>query len=224
MKADGRPVLVVGGLAAEARIAAGPGVICLAAPPSALAGKLEDLAAEPCGVISFGLCGGLASSLDAGWLAVGTKALHDGRSWTCDPRLASRFIEAAANAGVNAIEGPFACAASPLLAARDKAALHERTGAVAVDTESHVAAAYAAKHDLPFAILRAVSDPAEANLPPLAVRAIGPTGRLDWRAISGELAFRPGQLLLLPGTALDTLRAMRALRRVRRLLGPRFGL
>ena len=38
------------------------------------------------------------------------------------------------------------------------AELRLRTGADLVDTESHVAAEFAAAHNLPFAVLRAVSD------------------------------------------------------------------
>src|SRR5256885_9970689 len=49
-----------------------------------------------------------------------------------------------------------------------KAALRLETGAAAVDMESHIAAAYAAEFELPFAALRVISDPASRALPALA--------------------------------------------------------
>ena len=57
------------------------------------------------------------------------------------------------------------------------------TGAVAVDMESHIAAAYAAEAGLPFAALRVVSDPAGRALPALAMAAIKPNGDIDLRKV-----------------------------------------
>ncbi len=42
--------------------------------------------------------------------------------------------------------------------------------------ESLIAGQYALKQRVPFAILRAVADPAERNLPPLALKAVAPDG------------------------------------------------
>ena len=49
---------------------------------------------------------------------------------------------------------PIVGAEEVILHPRDKTELHERTGATAVDMESHIAAAYAASVGLPFAALR----------------------------------------------------------------------
>ncbi|WP_375460213.1 phosphorylase [uncultured Enterovirga sp.] len=113
---------------------------------------------------------------------------------------------------------------APVLGTADKARLRADTGAAAVDMESHIAARYAAAHDLPFAALRAVSDGADHSLPPVAGAAMRPDGSVDVLGVIRGLARDPGQLAALLATARDAGRAFRALRRVRGFLGPGFGL
>ncbi|GGE17834.1 hypothetical protein GCM10011390_41270 [Aureimonas endophytica] len=218
------PVLVVSGLAAEARIVAGPGVIAIAAPPSALPAKLAVLTEPPAVVVSFGLAGGLHPGLTPGMVVVPDRITAGDQTWDTTSTITRKLLEKLENAAIPIFGGLMACRDAPVLTAAAKSALHRETGAVAVDTESQIAAAYAAERGLPFIVLRAICDTAEADLPPLAIRAVAADGRLDWPAIGEELIHRPGQLLQLPGTALATLRAMRALGRVRRCLGPRLGL
>ena len=101
----------------------------------------------------------------------------------------------------------------------EKRRLHLRTGAVAVDTESHVAARIAAAHRIPFAACRAVIDPAHSVLPPAAVFGLRHDGTADVIAVLRSLARQPSQLPALARTALDARVAAAALRRGRRLLG-----
>ncbi len=218
-----KPVLVVCGLAAEARIAADDGVVVLTASPATLATKLDAFDGEVAAVVSFGLCGGLAPLARAGAVALADAVVSGPQTWACDPEFVRHLRIAAAQAGRAGVDGPVAGEDTPVVTAADKAVLRGYTNAVAVDTESHVAARFAAARGLPFGVVRAVCDAAARDLPPLAVRAIDPDGRLDFGTIGVELARRPGQLLQLPGTALATAVALRSLRRVRRLLGPRFG-
>jgi len=98
--------------------------------------------------------------------------------------------------------------------------LHRATGAAAVDTESHIAAAVAAKHGLPFAAFRVIADSARRRLPPVASVALAPDGKIDRTAVLRSLTGTPGQIPSLLRTAVDARRAFRALLRGRRLLGP----
>ena len=100
-----------------------------------------------------------------------------------------------------------------------KAALHARTGAVAVDMESHVAAAYAAEHGIPFAAIRAVCDPAERSLPPWIGAALRPDGGTDIPAILRHLLAQPADIAQLIRLARDANAAFGSLRRCRDLLG-----
>jgi len=62
-------------------------------------------------------------------------------------------------------------------AATAKAALHARSGAVAVDLEARSVAGAASRAGLPFLVIRAIADPAEHDLPPAASARLKPDGR-----------------------------------------------
>src|SRR4029078_12737416 len=62
----------------------------------------------------------------------------------------------------------------------EKQALRSATGALAVDMESHVAAAFASRHRFPFAAVRVVCDPAHRALPSLIATALRPDGRVSF--------------------------------------------
>jgi adenosylhomocysteine nucleosidase len=112
---------------------------------------------------------------------------------------------------------------APVVAPAAKRALLRATAAAAVDTESHVAAAIAAAHGVPFAAFRVVADGARRSLPPAAAVALAPDGRIKRAAVLGSVARAPAQLPSLLRTALDARTALRALSRGRRLLGHGLG-
>jgi hopanoid-associated phosphorylase len=212
-------VLAVAGLVREARIAAGPGVRAIAAGGDArrLAATLErELSRGARALISFGVAGGLADGLSSGtWLVARAIVTPEGR-WPCD----ARWAQALAERLPGAILADLAGVDTPVMASASKRVLRGATGAAAVDTESHVAAAIAASHGLPFAAFRVVADSAQRNLPPAASAAVSPDGRISGVAVLSSLARAPDQLPLLLRTAIDAKRAFGALLRGRRLLGP----
>jgi nucleoside phosphorylase len=273
-------LVVVTGLAAEARVARPPDVTVLIG-----AGRAERLAADleaaiaggARRVLSFGVAGALAPHLEPGDLIVG-RALIDGATRTpCDaawgatmmarltrapsslraersnpeiesvtrPRVGATgappdqedfkrrqpagdttpgLLRSARNDGL-AMRAFFADVAgvdAPVADPAAKAALHASTGAAAVDMESAVVARAAARHRLPFAILRAIADPAQRALPPAALVALRPDGGIDRAAIVAALARAPLQLPALARLALDARRAFAALVRARALLGADF--
>jgi hypothetical protein len=106
----------------------------------------------------------------------------------------------------------------------DKVALGRTTGAAAVDMESRLCAAAAAKHGLPFAAIRVVADPWHRALPPAAQIGLLPNGSPDLPAVMRSVMQRPHQVAALVRVGLDTRAARAALVRARRQLGPGFGL
>jgi hypothetical protein len=90
--------------------------------------------------------------------------------------------------------------------------------------ESHIAAAVAASHDLPFAVLRVVSDPAGQRIPQAALAGMREDGATDAMAVLRALMQTPGDLFDLPGVAFNAYVANAALARARRNLGAGFGL
>ena len=116
------------------------------------------------------------------------------------------------------VQGGLAGVEKVVAAQSGKAALHLETGAVAVDMESHIAAAYAEEAGLPFAALRVISDPAGRALPELAVTAIKPNGDIDFGKVLRSVARNPFTLRELVSTGLDFNRALRSLRGCRGFL------
>ena len=94
-----------------------------------------------------------------------------------------------------------------------KAALRAQTGAAAVDMESHVAARVAARHGLPFGVLRVISDTAHRDLPPAACVPLRTDGGVDLPRVLAALARQPSQLPDLLRLARDTNRALAVLLR-----------
>ena len=100
-----------------------------------------------------------------------------------------------------------------LITPADKAALRRASDAAAADMESHGVAAAAAERNLPFIAVRAIADPASHSVPWCAQAGLAADGRTRPLAVMGRLARRPWELPPLIAVALDTAKALAALRR-----------
>lgn len=196
----------VTGLAAEARLLSGAShVIGVGGgtPEGAAvaAGRVIDLGAT--GLISFGLAGGLDPALPPGFLIVPERVFERDAIHECDLRL----IDKIGGATVGLLLGGDAIAAT--IAA--KAALFARTGASAIDLESGAVAGVAQTRGVPFAVLRAVADPAWRDLPPAAIIALDHAGQIAIGRIALSIARQPSQVPALVTLARDAAKARRAL-------------
>jgi adenosylhomocysteine nucleosidase len=215
------PLLVVCGLAAEARIAKGPRnwTLCAgrvtAAEEQALAAALS---AGGAGVLSFGIAGGLAAGLKPGDIVLADSVVSEDDRFACD----SAWLQRLAAQLPTAKRAPLFGAAAPVATTEDKLRLATRTGAVAVDMESQIAAGWARHYGAPLAVLRIVADSVERTLPPAALVGMRPDGSTDIGAVLRSLAAAPGQMPALIRTALDAKRAFDGLKRCRRVLGDGF--
>ena len=217
-----RLVIAFVGLDFEARIAAAPGVqvVCRTA-----GSELEKVAASAVrqgyrGMISFGVAGGLASHLRPGDWVVASSILEAKTVRATDAvwsRKLLGLIDGAIHAPIVGVDEPVA---DPVT----KRELYKRTGAAVVDMESHVVARVAAEHKLAVAAVRVVVDPAHRQVPPAALIGMRPDGRANVAAVLRDVVARPAQLCSLARIALDAFAARSAMVRVRRRLGPHFGL
>ncbi len=217
-----RIVIAFVGMAFEAKIAAGPGVLVFCRNARRELAKAAETAARQGyrGIISFGVAGGLASHLRAGDLVVASAVLEAETTRPTDKAWSNNLLEMIGGANYAPIVGVDAPIAEPAM----KRDLHRTTGAAAVDMESHVVARLAAAHGLAFAAVRVVVDPAHRAVPQAALLGMGANGRADVAAVLRDLVMRPSQLSRLARVAVDALAARAELLRVRRLLGPHFGL
>ena len=199
---------VVCGLESEARRARRwgfPVAVSGARPEAALAAARRFAAEGASALLSFGLCGALAPGLMPGDLVIATAVLVGENRHAADPRLSNLLAERLPAAHLGAVLGSQAM----LAAVADKAAWHGRTGAIAVDMESEAVVAAG----LPFAVLRAVADPADRHLPPAALVGVTPAGKPDLPAVLRSLLAEPRQLPRLIALARETARALAALDR-----------
>jgi hopanoid-associated phosphorylase len=207
------PLIVVTGMAFEARIARGPGIeVVYAARADRLERALEQaLARGACGVMSFGTAGGLAPNLAPGTVIVADAIDAPSGQMATDSAWSERIASAlrVALPGTPLARGVLAAVAAPVVTQQQKAALHARTGALAVDMESHIAAAQAGARGLPFTVCRVVVDPAGRTLPPAAMVGLRDDGTTALGPILRELARAPAQLPAMIRLAFDA-RAARA--------------
>ncbi|HZC57082.1 MAG TPA: phosphorylase [Xanthobacteraceae bacterium] len=221
-------MIIVVGLAFEARIAAGPGVrvICsgdgrnLAAKlTAAIADAREHVQGCP-GIISFGVAGGLAPQLRPGTCVVGSAVISGENRMPISREWSLKLLQTIPDA----IPGVLLGVPAPIANPDEKRELYVKTGAIAVDMESHIVAAVGLAHELPVAAIRVITDPAKRALPASAVAAMRPNGTTNIGAMLRSVLKRPKELPALFQTALDARAARATLVRGRHLLGPAFTL
>jgi len=214
-------LLVVTGMQAEAKIAAGAGIRVIIGGGDAvrLHATLEEAAQDAAAILSFGVAGGLAPGVVPGTILVSEaivttsgERLPADAAWA--QRLAQELDDGIGGAPIVTLAGVDAPVATPTA----RQALHRSTGAAAVDMESHRAAYAAQKAGIPFAALRVVADPAERSLPPAAVAGMRPDGGVAIGAVLASLARDPAQIVDLVRTALDARKAFASLFRSRQML------
>jgi nucleoside phosphorylase len=195
-------ILVVCGMESEANlIGQRPGLITVvgAGDAVALAAKIE--AAIAAGgidrIISAGVVGALNPLLRPGDLVLGVAVCRGGNVIQTDAEWTHRLWGA-----LNGLDAPsfsvsherFAWSAVSVNTIAAKAALRIATSADVVDMESWPAASLARAHDLPFAVLRVVLDPASFGLPAAAQAHLTASGGVDLAAVLDSLAAAPGQI------------------------------
>jgi adenosylhomocysteine nucleosidase len=202
---------IVVGLKAEARLARGLGCP-IAVGGGGAAGAREAsrrlIAEGATALISFGLAGGLAPDLLPGSLVIAADVIDgQGTSWQADPALSARLGDVA---------GSLFAAVDIIATAHAKRALWSATGALAADIESGAVAAAG----VPFAILRAVCDPAHRDLPPAAQTSLDAAGRIQPIRLLQSVIRHPTQIGALIELGQDAALARRALLRQVDRIGP----
>lgn len=214
-------VAAIVGMKAEARLLPeGVPVLCA----GGMAGRAYDaarrlLAEGAAGIISFGIAGALAPDLRPGALLVGETVVVDGTTFPCAVAWRASLLAAVKEARPGVILG----ATAPVISVDEKRAMHERWGALAVDLESGGTARACSEAGKPFAVLRAIADPARRQIPWAALVGVGDDGGTRPFAVAARLLARPQELPGLLLVALETRTALRALAGAARRLGPTLG-
>lgn len=200
-------VIVASGMRAEAALLpSGVRAVVSGGDPARLRRLLEESADGATAVLSFGIAGGLDTALECGALVVATRVRAPGGAWPADTVWSSALVRAS-GARLGVVAGANAIVAGP----HAKRSLRLMTGALVVDLESAVAAAFAASRGLPFAVLRAVADTAEEALPRAAAVGLTRTGRPAPGRVAMALLRRPSEFPALVQVAKRSRTALEAL-------------
>ncbi|WP_448586667.1 phosphorylase family protein [Thermaurantiacus sp.] len=199
---------IVCGLASERGALGIPAAAVAGARPERAQTEAERLiGAGAAALLSVGIAGALAPRLGPGTLLV-PEAVLDGRNrHRASPTLAAAL---GLPAPCGLLLGSEALVATP----EAKAALHQATGAGAVDMESHRVARVAAAAACPFLAIRVIADPHDGVIPASVHMAVGPDGRIRLAATLLALARRPADLPALIRLARASARAHAGLRAV----------
>jgi hypothetical protein len=155
-------------------------VIIGAGDAAGLRTKIEAAIADGADrVISVGVCGALDPHLPVGAVVVGE----------FDAAWADRLCVKTAGRLVI-----FSWSAVPIASPADKARLALASFADVIDMETWVADKIASAHGLPFAALRVVLDPADFDLPPVAMDRLTASGGVDYWAALESVAGDPEQI------------------------------
>ena len=147
------------------------------------------------GIVSYGVAGGLSPDLRSGDIVVGSEIVGTSGSGPTDDVWSAWLLSAIPTA----MYGPIAGIDFPISERASRNELRLRSGALAVDMESHLIARLAVANSMRFVALRVVIDAAGRNIPPTALACISSNGETSrWRL---------GRLLLgRPSDTLDVVR------------------
>lgn len=126
-------------------------------------------------VLSIGCAGALVPGLRTGQLILAPDvrlqpAKEDERleQFSVDDDLLARMRQAAERVGLPVAAGSLFTSPKVLFTPEEKAAQGKRTGAIAVEMESGVHAAFAAERQLPFLVMRVILDGVDMTIPAVA--------------------------------------------------------
>jgi adenosylhomocysteine nucleosidase len=134
---------------------------------------------QPRLVISAGFAGGLNSELKFGTVVFDEDA---------NAGLAERLLKA------GAVPAKFHCADRVAVTAAEKRALHQSTGADAVEMESSVIRTLCREHKIPSATIRVISDAAGTDLPLDFNALMTPDYQIHYGRLALQLLWSPGKI------------------------------
>ena len=198
-------------------------VRCAAARPDRAESCATELLASGCNALmSFGIGGGLSPQLSAGQVVVADRViLPDGREVMTAENWRDRLL-AALSDDDNIVVGPVIGSETIVTTPEEKQKIYRQTAAIAVDMESHRLAGVAAVADVPFLVIRAVSDTSAQGIPKSAIGAINENGTPRYGKVISGLFRQPSDLPKLIRLSKDTDRALASLRRVALAAGALF--
>ncbi|GAB4571914.1 MAG: phosphorylase [Rhodothalassiaceae bacterium] len=169
-------------------------------------------------ILSMGLAGGLEPGLSCGDIVLIETVLGpQSRPIACDPELIASAVRLM-NDGPSFRQGILLDAVAPVTTIGAKRALYRDYRALAVDMESYGAAEAAAAAKVPFLSLRVIGDPADQEIPVIALLGMREDGSVDPLRVLGGALKSPSALPGLLRLGKQSKRAMSVLGRLGEIL------
>ena len=214
-------IVVKTGMASEYAVAkeyAAPDVLVLTGKQT-IANLVVNVPPACTGIISFGLCGGLADIAKIGQAFIYDVVQTPAGNFICDEAWRKRLFAATKYYECHCwSSGSFNTANT----VAERAQLYAQTGCEVIDDETFAVAQFAASWNSPFIGLRVVSDGAEDNLPPAVINALNPNGTDDIPAVIASVISDPDQIPALIKTAQEYEKSIAELRTAAIAAGPTF--
>ena len=172
------------------------------------------------GIVSWGTAGGLDPRLQAGDCVLPHTVVTSDATFRPDKTWCQRIVEKL-GASASLHRGILLSANTIAPTVEQKSSLHEKTGALVVDTESGAIARVAERFSLPYICIRAVIDDARAHLPDFTWRSLDTNGFTNIGRILVHLLKQPREITAVPELFTAYMRARRSLQQVFRDTGPR---
>ena len=170
-------------------------------------------------LMSFGVAGGLSEVASAGTVVLADAVINGQQVYNTDKAWHSRLFSALWDK-CPLITGLVAGTDRMVPTSSEKQELFKITKALCCDMESHAMARVAASKQVPFSIIRAISDPYDRDVPSWVLRNLTPTGGVRITALSLQALRRPSSWGKLAGLSRESNRAFKNLGRVALSLGP----
>ncbi len=117
-------------------------------------------------LISFGTAGALGHGMKSGDIVVPARILdQNGNEYTSSASWRDNILQQLSACPASILQGDILTADTIIPDAESKQTLHDDTGAIAVDMESALIAATAARHNLPAVTVRVIVDEANITVP-----------------------------------------------------------
>ncbi len=194
-----------------------PIVVCHGMGRARARAAAEAAAAEGAtALLSFGIAAGLDPRLEAGDV-IAAATIHDGPATLAgDTAWTARLHEGYKDA-LRITRGIIVRSDVIIGTALEKTNAFKATGASAADMESYGVAEAAAALNFPFAALRAIADTASDDLPPTAMSAATPDGRISMMKSAFGALTHPGETPALMALGQRTSAARQSLKLLARL-------
>jgi adenosylhomocysteine nucleosidase len=145
-------------------------------------------------LISWGCAGALSHELKMGDLVLADSLLDSDGTQTPVNATWHQYAKNILGSSVAVYKGALLNSEDVISTAQEKQAIFEKTGALAIDMESHAIAQVAQHYALPFIAIRAIADPSTMDLPVAISRALNDVGEIEISKILFSLARNPKEI------------------------------